>query len=205
MIDQQLRKRGIDNERVLQAMDSVPRDQFVPEPIRARAYEDGALPIGHQQTISQPYIVALMTQLASPDPEDKALDVGTGSGYQAAILSQLVDKVYSIEIVKPLADEASRRLKQLEYQNVEVRLGNGYQGWPEQAPFDVIIVAAAPEHVPNALVDQLARGGKLIIPVGDRRRQELLLIEKQHDGTITRKTSLPVVFVPMTGEATGKP
>lgn len=202
MVEQQMRKRGIDNPRVLKAMSDVPRDRFVPEPIRWRAYQDRPLPIGSGQTISQPYIVALMTQLAAPKATDKALDVGTGSGYQAAVLAELVDKVYSIEIVESLADEARQRLKTLEYSNVEVRHGDGYQGWKEHAPFDVIIVAAAPDHVPAALIEQLAPTGRLVIPVGQRFEQQLLVIEKKSDGTVVRRKVAPVLFVPMTGEVT---
>ena len=178
----------------------VPRHLFVPESYRDAAYADGARPIGHDQTISQPYIVALMTQLAAPAPEKRALDIGTGSGYQAAVLAELVEQVYSIEIVCPLAAEAADRLESLRYDNVTVRCGDGYQGWEEHAPFDIIIVAAAPDHVPQPLVDQLAPGGRMVIPVGDLY-QELLLIEKRDDGTTEQQTVVPVRFVPMTGQA----
>jgi protein-L-isoaspartate(D-aspartate) O-methyltransferase len=201
MLAELLRKRGIDNERVLAAMQHVPREQFVSESLRPRAYEDNPLPIGDQQTISQPYIVALMTQLADPDPTAKALDVGTGSGYQAAILAELAGQVYSIEIIPRLAEQARQRLASLGYRNVEVRHGDAHQGWPEQAPFDVIIAAAAPQHVPPALIEQLAPGGRLVIPVGDESRQQLIVIEKQRDHTITQRTVAPVAFVPMTGGA----
>ena len=200
MVERQLRGRDITDARVLEAMQRVPRHQFVPSEFKAQAYDDGPLPIGHNQTISQPYIVALMTQLVRPEPETKALDVGTGSGYQAAILAELVKEVYSIEILCPLADEARERLKRLAYKNVTVRCGDGYQGWVEQAPFDVIIVAAAPDHVPQPLVEQLAPGGRLVIPVGDFL-QELVLLEKRPDGSLQRSTITPVRFVPMTGEA----
>lgn len=200
MIEQQLQQRGITHQGVLKAMRAIPRDQFVPDPIREHAFEDRPLSIGHDQTISQPYIVALMTELADPKPTDKVLDVGTGSGYQAAVLAELVDKVFSIEIVTPLAEQADRRLQRLGYQNVEVRHGDGNQGWPEQAPFDIIVVAAASDHVPDALVDQLALYGKLIIPVGPPSQQELLVIEKQGDGTSTKQSVVPVAFVPMTGD-----
>jgi len=172
----------------------------VPEPLRGAAYADHPLPIGHEQTISQPYIVALMTQLAKPKPESRALDIGTGSGYQAAVLAEVCKEVYGIEIVKPLADEAKVRLKKLGYENVTVRHGDGYRGWPEAAPFDVIIVAAAPDHVPESLIEQLAPGGRLVIPVG-RFAQELLVVSKDKDGQVDRKTVIAVMFVPMTGEA----
>jgi len=200
MLEDDLRGRDITDARVLRAMSSVPRQLFVPEELKHAAYADGPLPIGHGQTISQPYIVALMTQLVDPKPESKALDVGTGSGYQAAVLAELCEKVYGIEIVKPLADTAKQRLDEVGYENVTVRHGDGYGGWPEHAPFDVIIVAAAPDHVPQALIDQLAPGGRLVIPVG-RFYQELIYIEKQTDGTVRRKSVAGVAFVPMTGKA----
>ena len=201
MVDLQLRARDIVDRRVLEAMNKVPRHEFVPRAMRLHAYEDRPLPIGHQQTISQPYIVALMSQLAAPTKKARALDVGTGSGYQAAVLAELVDKVYSIEIIKPLAEEARQRLRSLGYANVEVRQGDGYQGWKEHAPFDVIIVAAAPDHIPQPLVDQLAPGGHLVIPVGSRLRQNLLVVTKRLDGTVRKRTVAPVAFVPLTGEA----
>jgi protein-L-isoaspartate(D-aspartate) O-methyltransferase len=201
MVDEQLLTRDIKDQRVLDAMSSVPRHRFVPALMRPYAYADRPLPIGHKQTISQPYIVALMTQLVEPKKDSRALDVGTGSGYQAAVLAELVERVYSIEIVKPLAEEARRRLKSLGYRNIQVRHGDGYQGWKEQAPFDVIIVAAAPDHIPAALVEQLAPGGKLVIPVGARFEQVLLMIEKGADGTVRKRAVAPVAFVPMTGKA----
>lgn len=200
MVAQQLAGRDITNQRVLDAMGRVPRHKFVPPRLQRLAYDDRPLPIGHGQTISQPYIVALMTQLVDPKPTARALDVGTGSGYQAAVLAELAKDVYSIEIVAPLADEARRRLQSLGYQNIEVRHGDGYRGWPEQAPFDVIVVAAAPDHVPQPLVEQLAPGGKMVIPVGDWW-QELLVVEKAENGTVDRRSVAPVAFVPMTGEA----
>ena len=155
---------------------------------------------GNGQTISQPYIVALMTQLVQPGPDKKALDVGTGSGYQAAVLAELVKEVFSIEIVEPLAKESRERLRRLGYKNITVRHGDGYRGWESEAPFDIIIVAAAPDHVPQPLVDQLATGGKMVIPVGDWR-QKLVVIEKDENGEVTRSNVAPVAFVPMTGEA----
>ncbi|MCS7305668.1 MAG: protein-L-isoaspartate(D-aspartate) O-methyltransferase [Thermoguttaceae bacterium] len=202
MIDRDLRARGIQDRRVLEAMARVPRHRFVPEEQVPYAYDDRPLPIGHGQTISQPYIVALMTELAQPRPKSKALDIGTGSGYQAAILAELCKEVYSIEIIDALAQEAQERLEKLGYKNVVIRTGDGYEGWPEKAPFDLIIVAAAPDHVPKPLVEQLAPGGRLVIPVGRHWwSQELLVIEKQPDGTIREKSVASVAFVPMTGKA----
>ncbi|MCR4412504.1 MAG: protein-L-isoaspartate(D-aspartate) O-methyltransferase [Thermoguttaceae bacterium] len=200
MVEYQLRARDITDPRVLEVMGRVPRHRFVSEEQQRRAYEDHPLPIGHDQTISQPYIVALMTQLAAPKPGDRALDIGTGSGYQAAILAELCKEVYSIEIVQPLAETAKKRLAQLGYRNITVRSGDGYRGWPEHAPFDVIVLAAAPNHVPQPLIDQLAPGGRLVLPVGGYP-QQLTLITKQADGTVRRRTIAPVMFVPMTGEA----
>lgn len=200
MVEWDLRGAGITDPRVLMAMGRVPRQRFVRKGFEDVAYVDGALPIDHGQTISQPYIVALMTQLVRPQPHSRALDIGTGSGYQAAVLAELCREVYSIEIVEPLAEEARRRLAGLGYTNVTVRCGDGYRGWPEHAPFDAIIVAAAPDHVPQPLIDQLAPGGRLVIPVG-RYFQDLILIEKQQDGTVRRRTVEAVMFVPMTGEA----
>lgn len=193
--------RDITDQKVLDVMGRVPRQRFVPPALQAQAYDDNPLRIGHNQTISQPYIVALMTQLVEPKAKSRALDVGTGSGYQAAVLAEICKEVYSIEIVKPLADEAKKRLADLGYTNVTVRHGDGYRGWPDKAPFDVIIVAAAPGHVPQPLVDQLAPGGKLVIPVGGRFHQQLILIEKDKRGVVRRKPNIPVLFVPMTGEA----
>ncbi len=204
MVAQQIESRGVNDRQVLDAMRRVPRHLFVPDLLRESAYADRPLPIGHGQTISQPLVVAEMTQLSRPTPTATALDVGTGSGYQAAILAELVDQVYSIEILKPLADEARDRLQTLGYKNVEVRHGDGYRGWPEQAPFDLIIVAAAPDHVPEPLIEQLKPGGRLVIPVGARFFQRLVVIEKQLDGTIVRHYVESVSFVPMTGEAESK-
>jgi len=200
MVERHLAARDITNRRVLEVMGRIKRHLFVPDDLRFNAYDDRPLPIGHGQTISQPYIVALMTQLADPQPDDRALDIGTGSGYQAAILAELCKEVYSIEIIEPLADAARKRLERLGYKNVTVRCGDGYRGWKEKAPFDVIIVAAAPDHVPQPLVDQLAPGGRLVIPVG-RGFQELLVVEKDAQGRISRRSVADVAFVPMTGEA----
>jgi protein-L-isoaspartate(D-aspartate) O-methyltransferase len=200
MVDQQLKTRGIKNERVLSAMAKVPREEFVSADARIDAYEDGPLPIGYDQTISQPYIVAFMTEQLQPKPNDRVLEVGTGSGYQAAILAELVADVYTIEIVEPLAKNAEATLQRLNYKNVHVKVGDGYSGWPEHAPFDAIIVTCAPDHVPQQLTDQLKDGGRMIIPVGGRFAQELYLLEKK-DGRLRESAVLPVRFVPMAGEA----
>ncbi len=201
MVQRQLRGRDITDERVLAAFERVPRHLFVPEHVQSMAYTDGPLSIGHGQTISQPYVVALMTQLVRPTAESRALDVGTGSGYQAAVLAELCGEVYSIEIVEHLATDARQRLDELGYTNVTVRHGDGYRGWLEHAPFELIIVAAAPQHVPQPLLDQLAIGGRLVIPVGTGYHQQLMVCEKQDDGSIDRWSVAPVAFVPMTGEA----
>ena len=194
-----LRSQGIRDEQVLAAMGQIQRQRFVPADRQDHAYADAALQIGHDQTISRPYIVALMTELVQPSPKKRVLDIGTGSGYQAAVLAKLCKHVYSIEIVEPLANAAQKRLTALGYRNVTVRCGDGYRGWPESAPFDIIVVAAAPDHVPQALVDQLAPGGRLVIPVG-QSSQELLLIQKDMRGSVQRREILPVKFVPMTGQ-----
>lgn len=206
MVKEQLAGRDITDERVLKAMRQVRRHLFVPEDLRKLAYADRPLPIGYGQTISQPYIVALTTQLGQPGEGARVLDVGTGSGYQAAVLAELAQHVYSIEILCPLADAARQQLESLGYDNVDVRCGDGHAGWPEHAPFDVIIVAAAPELVPQPLIDQLAPGGRLVIPVG-AYYQELIVIEKQPNGSVNRRSVTPVAFVPMTGgkKAEGKP
>ena len=193
-----IESRGVANPRVLEVMRKVPRHQFVPEAIRERAYGDHALPIGNRQTISQPYIVAAMTELLDPAVGDTVLEIGTGSGYQAAVLSELVHKVYSIEIVAELAKDARKKLTELGYDNVVVITGDGYRGLPEQAPFDGIIVTAAPEKIPQPLIDQLAVGGHLVIPVG-AMFQELVVLERTSEGVQTRRV-FPVQFVPMTGE-----
>jgi protein-L-isoaspartate(D-aspartate) O-methyltransferase len=192
--------RDVTDARVLAAMGKVPRHEFVPANLRDEAYADRPLPIGHGQTISQPYIVAFMTEQLRPKPTDKVLEIGTGSGYQAAVLAELVAAVYTIEIVEPLARRAMADLARLGYTNVWVRAGDGYQGWPEAAPFDAIIVTCAPEHVPQPLVDQLKEGGRMVIPVGPIGAQELYLLEKRA-GAVQRRAVLPVRFVPMTGQA----
>ncbi|MCK4856675.1 MAG: protein-L-isoaspartate(D-aspartate) O-methyltransferase [candidate division Zixibacteria bacterium] len=199
MVKRQLAARDVVDSLVLAAMMTVPRHEFVPKSYRSQSYADGPLPIGYGQTISQPYIVAIMTQLAGIDSTSKVLEIGTGSGYQAAILAEIADSVYSIEIVEPLCRNADSVLTALGYGTVQVRCGDGYRGWPEEAPFDVVIVTAAPDHVPQPLVDQLEIGGRLVIPVGDRF-QELMLVTRTEKGKI-EKTIFPVRFVPMTGEA----
>ena len=189
------------DQHVMRALGEVPRHEFVPEDRKRFAYENRPLSIGHGQTISQPYIVALMTHLSEPEPDDTVLEVGTGSGYQAAVLSELVRSVYSIEIIEPLANEAKARLERLGYDNVTSRLGDGYYGWEEHAPFDAIVVTAAASHVPPPLIAQLKPGGRMVIPVGGRfLTQQLLLIEKTGDDDIITRQIAAVRFVPLTGE-----
>ena len=197
MVREQIERRGVRDAAVLRAMRQVPRHLFVPAPSVAEAYEDSPLPIGHGQTISQPYIVALMTELARPGPGEVALEIGTGCGYQTAILARLLGRVYSIELVEDLAREADARLNALGYHNVTVRAGDGRGGWPEHAPFDVIIAAAAPETVPPALVEQLAANGRLIIPAGPTHDQSLLRIVKHESGDTRTEVAAAVRFVPM--------
>ena len=196
MVEHQLKARGIKDERVLAAMAKVPREEFIPADGRTDAYEDGALPIGYDQTISQPYIVAFMTEQLRPKPSDRVLEIGSGSGYQAAILAELVADVYTIEIVEPLAKTAEATLQRLGYKNVHNKVGDGYKGWPEEAPFDAIIVTCAPENVPQPLADQLKDGGRMVIPVGERFAQQLYLLEKKN-GQLKESVTLPVRFVPM--------
>jgi protein-L-isoaspartate(D-aspartate) O-methyltransferase len=203
MVRIQLEGRGVRDAAVLRAMEKVPRHLFVPESLREQAYDDGPLPIGHEQTISQPYIVALMTEALSLTEQDRVLEVGTGSGYQAAVLAEIVREVFSIEIVEPLGRQAETRLRSLGYENVHVRIADGYKGWSEHAPFDAIIVTAAPDHVPQPLVEQLTVGGRMIIPLG-RQEQDLILLHRKEDG-VTRRVLSPVRFVPMTGEAEKAP
>jgi protein-L-isoaspartate(D-aspartate) O-methyltransferase len=201
MVRTQLAARDISNKLVLDAMGRVPRHRFVLPRWEAAAYDDDALPINGGQTISQPYIVALMTQLADPKPGDRVLDIGTGSGYQAAVLAEMGAEVVSIEIVPELAEEAAKRLRELKYDKVTVRAGDGYRGWPEKAPFKAIILAAAAPEIPKPLLEQLAVGGKLVLPVGEEGGvQDLLVVTKQEDGSVTREKVVPVMFVPMTGE-----
>lgn len=197
MVEIQLRSRGIQDERVLEVMGLVPREEFVPEEQRPHAYEDRPLPIGEDQTISQPYIVALMTELLDIERGDKVLEIGTGSGYQAAILAELTPHVYTIEILPTLAERAAQTLKRLGYDSVEVKTGDGYLGWPEHAPFDGIIVTCAPEDVPQPLQDQLAEGGRMVIPVGSQATYQRLYVLTKEQGELKQREVIPVRFVPM--------
>jgi protein-L-isoaspartate(D-aspartate) O-methyltransferase len=197
MVEKQLKPRGIDDSRVLRAMAKVPREKFVAKELAANAYEDRPLPIGFGQTISQPFIVGFMTQALKPNSTDRVLEIGTGSGYQAAVLGELVAEVYTIEIVRPLAQRAATVLTALGYKNVLVKGGDGYKGWPEHAPFDAIIVTAAPDHVPEPLIEQLKDGGRMVIPVGKTFAQHLKVLEKR--GGVMKETAvIPVKFVPLT-------
>jgi protein-L-isoaspartate(D-aspartate) O-methyltransferase len=201
MIENQIIDRGVSDERVIKAMNDVPRHLFVKESLRDLAYADGPLPIGHNQTISQPYIVAYMTEILQPDTHHIVLEVGTGSGYQAAILSKLVNHVYSIEIIPELGKEAANRLDKLGYDNVTVKIGDGYNGWEEHSPFDRIIVTAAPEQIPKKLVDQLKSGGLMILPVGKTSfGQDMRIVKKDRTGQVTTQETIPVRFVPMIHE-----
>ena len=201
MIENQIIDRGVSDERVIKAMNDVPRHLFVKESLRDLAYADGPLPIGHNQTISQPYIVAYMTEILQPDTHHIVLEVGTGSGYQAAILSKLVNHVYSIEIIPELGKEAANRLDKLGYDNVTVKIGDGYNGWEEHAPFDRIIVTAAPEQIPKKLVDQLKSGGLMVLPVGKTSfGQDMRVVKKDKTGQVTIQETIPVRFVPMIHE-----
>ncbi len=199
------RTRGITgvgrlDERVMEAMRTVRRDEFVPERAQREAYVNRPLPIGHGQTISQPYIVAIMTHLMETEPGDRVLEIGTGSGYQAAVLAEIVESVHTIEIIPELAASATARLVRLGYDNVQVRTGDGWYGWPEAAPFDAIIVTAVGEDVPGKLVDQLRPGGNLVLPIGSDWDQNLAVLEKADDGEISMRYVLPVRFVPLTGD-----
>ncbi len=204
MVRRDLVGRDIENRNVLDAMGGVPRERFVPSEKRALAYADHALPIGHCATISQPYIVALTLQLARPKPGDRLLEVGTGCGYAAAVAGRLVGQVYTMEHVEPLANDARERLAELGYDNVMVRHGDGSLGWSEQAPFDVIVAAAAPREVPDALLSQLAPGGRMVIPVGEWK-QHLWTLTKDRHGAVTRRRGAAVTFVPMMGAARPPP
>lgn len=198
MVEEQIEARGISNPAILDALKSVPRHRFVPGKYETYAYQDSPLPIGYGQTISQPFIVAYMTEIIDPQPGDKILELGTGSGYQAAILAQIVDQVYSIEIIPQLAQRNARLLEQLGYANIHSKQGDGYFGWPEQAPFDAIVVTAAAPYIPPPLLEQLKLGGKMVIPVGTPfRTQNLLLVEKSFSGEIRTRNLLPVRFVPL--------
>lgn len=201
MVDQQIKRRGVRNKDVLEAMESVPRHLFVPDKMQSRAYDDNPLPIGHGQTISQPFVVAYMTEVLQVDDSSVVLEIGTGSGYQAAILSVLVNKVYTIEIIEKLAESASETLRKLGYDNVGVKHGDGYYGWPEHAPYDAIIVTAAAGHIPPPLVEQLKNGGRMIIPVGGAfMTQNLVLVTKDAEGNVSTRNMIPVIFVPLTGK-----
>ena len=201
MVEDQIQKRGVRDRSVLSAMARVEREKFVPEQFRDMAYSDGPLPIGYKQTISQPYIVAYMTEKLQVDSNHKVLEIGTGSGYQAAILGELSDKVFTIEIIPELGKSSIDILEKLNYNNIFVRIGDGYKGWPEEAPFDRIIVTAAPGKIPEKLVEQLANGGQMIIPVGESVfSQYLWIIKKDNKGNIGKEKILPVRFVPMVKE-----
>ena len=200
MVAEVIEAEGIDNPAVLEAMRNVARHEFVAASLRAQAYHDIALPIGSRQTISSPYIVAYMTQTIDPQPDDRVLEIGTGSGYQAAVLAEIVDEVYSVEIVSQLAKSATKRLARLGYENVHVRDGDGYQGWEEHAPFDKIIVTCSPESIPEPLVEQLKEGGLMIIPLGERYQQAFHLLTKENGKLVNRKL-VATLFVPMTGES----
>lgn len=196
MVREQIEARGVRDERVLDVLRRTPRHEFVPAELQAHAYEDRPLAIGYGATISQPYIVGLMTELLEPRPDSIVLEIGTGSGYQAAVLAPLVRHLYSIEVVPELAQRAAKVLQRLKYKNVTVRAGDGYQGWPEHAPFDRIILTAAPPELPAALVQQLKTGGRIVAPIGGQD-QQLLVFEKMADGSLRRRSVIPVMFVPM--------
>jgi len=198
MVTRQIADRGVRNERVLSALRKVPRHEFVPDSEKPYAYRDSPLPIGEGQTISQPYIVALMSELVRPEKSHRVLEIGTGSGYQAAILAELVEHVYTIEIEADLAQRASAVLRSLGYENITMRTGDGYAGWEQHAPFDIIVVTAAPDHIPQPLIDQLKPGGRMVVPVGPiHATQELRLLEKDAAGKVTAKNVAPVRFVPL--------
>lgn len=199
MVENQIRRRGVTDRQVLEAMERVPRHEFVPDRLKDQAYGDFPLSIGYGQTISQPYIVALMSECLALEPSDKVLEIGTGSGYQAAILAEIVSQVYSVEILKPLADEAAGRLKRLGYTNVHVRHADGYYGWQDHAPYDAIIVTCAADHIPPALVEQLADGGRLVLPVGPPGDQQTLWEVTKRGEEIAQKDITGVLFVPLTG------
>lgn len=200
MVQVAVKDAGVTNQRVLDSMLDAPREMFIPLRLRDSAYLDAALPIGNEQTISSPFIVAYMTESLDPQPSDRVLEIGTGSGYQAAILSPLVKDVYTIEIVRPLGEQARKTLKQLKYDNVHVKIGDGFQGWPSHAPFDKIILTCSPEIVPEPLKEQLAEGGLMVLPMGERHQQNLMLYKKV-DGELVPTALRPTLFVPMTGAA----
>lgn len=198
MIKEQLEDRGVKNKQVLNAMKKVPRHLFVPAKMTERAYEDNALPIDFEQTISQPYIVGYMSEAIEPDKNDKVLEIGTGSGYQAAVLAEIVKEVYSVEIIEGLATQARERLKDLGYKNVHVKVGDGHEGWPEKGPYDSIIVTAAAGGIPEPLIEQLKEGGRMIIPVGPRGGLQHLMVLRKEGGEIIKKKTIGVKFVPFT-------
>jgi protein-L-isoaspartate(D-aspartate) O-methyltransferase len=200
MVSEQIERRGVKDARLLEVMRITPRHEFMPLDTRELAYDDRAIPIGYGQTISQPYMVAFMTEALALKPEDRVLEIGTGSGYQAAVLAGLVKEVYTIEIVEVLGKQAAATLDRLNYKNVKTRIGDGYRGWPEAAPFDAIIVTCAPDDIPAPLVEQLAEGGRMVIPVGPEGEPQNLVLLRKTKGEIVKQKSLPVVFVPMTGE-----
>lgn len=201
MVAEQIEARGVGDPRVLDALRAVPRHWFVPTDVASDAYLDGPLPIAAGQTISQPYIVALMTETLELEPDQRVLEIGTGSGYQAAILSELTSRVFTIEIVPELARSAREAFDRYGYTHIRSLEGDGYAGWPEHAPFDAIIVTAAPDHVPPALIEQLKVGGRMVLPKGPTRYQSLILLTKDEDGRVSQRVLAPVRFVPMTGEA----
>ena len=202
MVERQIRRRGVTDQDVLDAMERVSRHEFVPPQHQSRAYADHPLPIGYGQTISQPYIVGYMTELLELDEESKVLEIGTGSGYQAAVAAELAGQVYSIEIIKALGESGRQRLKELGYKNVQVEVADGYYGWPEKGPFEAIIVTASSSHIPEPLIEQLKPGGRLVIPLGSAwRAQELVLVSKGADGTLQSRGVMGVRFVPMVGKA----
>jgi protein-L-isoaspartate(D-aspartate) O-methyltransferase len=200
MMNKHIETRDVKDKRVLAAIHKVDRERFIPEDVQSDAYADRALSIGYGQTISQPYIVALMTELLELRGQERVLEIGTGSGYQAAILAELAKEVYSIEIVPELAEPAAKRLQELGCSNVATRLGDGYHGWPEKAPFDAIIVTCSPDHVPAPLADQLTEGGRLVIPVGPWPNPQKLIQMTKREGKLEQRPVIPVSFVPMTGE-----
>ncbi|MBN2167573.1 MAG: protein-L-isoaspartate(D-aspartate) O-methyltransferase [Marinilabiliaceae bacterium] len=203
MVEEQIINRGITSQKVVDAMLTVPRHEFVPEEYKHLAYNDSPLPIGYNQTISQPYIVGYMTEKLELNKNQKVLEIGTGSGYQAAILSQLANSVYTIEIIKPLGETARERLTKLKYNNVKVKIGDGYKGWKQYAPYDAIIVTAAPESVPLPLIEQLKDGGTMIIPIGPQGSTQYLQLLEKKDGKLEKKKLLPVRFVPFTRDSNG--
>ena len=201
MVETEIAARDVSDPAVLAALRTVPRHRFAPDHPPELAYSDRPLPIGHEQTISQPYIVARMTELVHPDSADRVLEIGTGSGYQAAVLAEIVDSVFTVEIISELGRTARARLDTLGYGNVRVRIGDGYKGWPVHAPFDAIVVTAAPETIPPPLIDQLAPGGRMIVPVGPTgRTQQLTLVTKSKEGEVSKRTLAPVRFVPFLRE-----